>query len=67
MKLYDAILLAAPINMINILLAVIPAYLLWNWIVPDVFSLPHIGFLQTLGLILLVKCITGSGLIQVNS
>lgn len=31
----------------------IPLYLLWNWLVPDIFNLPTITFLQSIGLNLL--------------
>lgn len=34
---------------------------LWNWLVPGLFNGPEITFLQTLGLLLLVKIITGIG------
>lgn len=32
---------------------VLPAWLLWNWLMPQVFGLPEIGFMQCLGLLLL--------------
>lgn len=31
----------------------IPVYFLWNWVVPDIFGLPEIGFWQAVGLSLL--------------
>lgn len=34
---------------------------LWNWLLPDLFSLPMITFWQTAGLLLLVKLIFGFG------
>ncbi len=33
--------------------------LLWNWLVPDLFSGPEISFLQSLGLLALIKLLTG--------
>ena len=37
------------------LLVTIPVQLLWNWLVPEIFGLPKLGFFQTMGLILLVN------------
>lgn len=31
----------------------IPVYLLWNWIMPLIFGLPEISFIQALGVVLL--------------
>ena len=42
-----------------VLLAGLITMLLWNWLVPTLFSGPHIGFLQALGLLLLSKIIFG--------
>lgn len=39
----------ALIAVIVILLAV-PVYLLWNWLMPDLFNLPRITLMQALGL-----------------
>lgn len=35
--------------------------LLWNWLMPDLFSLTEISYLQALGLLLLSKILFGSG------
>lgn len=35
------------------LLMCIPVWLLWNWLMPTIFSLPEISLLQTLGIMLL--------------
>tara|TARA_R110000782_G_scaffold57334_3_gene119997 strand:- start:8275 stop:8478 length:204 start_codon:yes stop_codon:yes gene_type:complete len=43
-------------------IATLPAWLLWNWIAVDVFELPDISLLQTLGLILLLGFLLGSKL-----
>ena len=32
---------------------VIPTWILWNWLVPELFGLPRISFFQALGLLLL--------------
>lgn len=39
------------------LLVTLPVQLLWNWLCPTLFSLPKIGFFQTMGLLLLVNFI----------
>ena len=33
--------------------------LLWNWLIPDLFNGPQIGFLQGLGLLMLAHLIFG--------
>lgn len=35
------------------LIQIIPIYLLWNWLMPIIFGLPEITFLQSCGLYLL--------------
>lgn len=34
----------------------IPAWLLWNWLMPTIFQLPKLSLIQALGLILMVGC-----------
>lgn len=46
MKLYEVIILTIPVKTLNLVIAVIPAYFIWNWIIPDIFSLPEIGFFK---------------------
>ena len=67
MKLQDALIMCAPFWCLNLVIAVIPAYFLWNWIVPDIFSLPEIGFFQMLGLIVLINCLLGRGFISLDT
>jgi len=38
----------------------IPTWLLWNWLVPDIFGLPKVTLLQSFGLLLLSGFIFGS-------
>jgi hypothetical protein len=38
----------------------IPAYLLWNGIIPEVFSGPHLTYLQVFGILILVNLITSA-------
>jgi len=35
--------------------------ILWNWLVPELFSGPTVTFIQSLGLLLLFKVLTGFG------
>jgi len=67
MKLYEAIILTVPVKILNVIISVIPAYFLWNWIIPDIFPLPEIGLLQITGLIILIQCIISRGIISVNT
>ena len=53
------ILLSLVVCAVNILLIWVPVYLLWNWLVPTIFGLPEISFIQALGLIGLVKLLFG--------
>lgn len=67
MTLYEVIIVTIPFKIFNLLVAAIPAYFLWNWVIPDIFSLPEIGFFQTLGLIVLTQCVTSQGFISLNT
>jgi len=67
MKFYEVILLTLPVKFFNLVISVIPAYFIWNWIIPDIFSLPEIGLFQMAGLVILIQCITSSGFISVNT
>ena len=42
------------------IVSVVPAWLLWNWLVPPIFGLPEISFLQCFGLLLLFGIFLGS-------
>ncbi len=47
------ILLVIGISLLFVALLTIPTFVLWNWLMPDIFGLPKIGILQALGLNLL--------------
>lgn len=32
-------------------------YFIWNWLIPDIFSLRSIGLLESLGLVLMSRCL----------
>lgn len=53
------ILLSLVVLSVNVLMIWVPVYLLWNWLVPSVFGLPEISFIQALGLIGLIKLLFG--------
>lgn len=67
MKIYEVVLLTLPVKFLILVISVIPAYFIWNWIIPDIFSLPEIGLFQMAGLVILIQCITSSGFISVNT
>ena len=66
MKLYEVILLTLPVKILNLVISAIPAYFLWNWIIPDIFSLPEIEFVQMVGLIILIQCFISRGFISIR-
>ena len=41
------------------LLAAVPTWLLWNWLMPGLFGLPHVTLLQAFGLLLLAGLLFG--------
>lgn len=43
----------------------IPVYFMWNWLIPNIFSLPYIDYLEAWGLMafaLLIQSILGTSL-----
>ena len=66
MKLYEVILLTLPVKILNLVISVIPAYFLWNWIIPDIFSLPEIELVQIAGLIILIQCLISRGFVSIS-
>jgi len=43
-----------------IIIVTLPVQLLWNWLVPVIFGLPKLGFLQTAGLLVLTNLLSPS-------
>lgn len=39
------------------IVSAVPVWLLWNAVIPDIFSLPEIGLMQALALSLLSSCL----------
>ena len=48
-----AILLGILMIGVGCLLYALPVYLLWNWVIPSVFSLPEITMLQSLLIVIM--------------
>jgi hypothetical protein len=53
MKIIAAIALILVLIVLFALIAALPLMLLWNWLMPVLFGVPTIGFLQALGLLVL--------------
>jgi hypothetical protein len=43
-----------------VIIVTLPVQLLWNWLVPVIFGLPKLGFLQTAGLLVLANLLSPS-------
>jgi len=50
-----------------ILLATLPLYLLWNWLIPDLFNGPTMTFWQAVGMNLLISIIFGNARFPLTS
>jgi len=48
-------------------IATIPTWLLWNWLMPDIFGLPSIGLFQAFGLLLLSGFLLGSRKVKIEA
>ncbi len=46
--------------LVTVLFAAVPAWLLWNWLVPPLFGLPDTSLAQMVGLIVLSGLLIGS-------
>ncbi len=62
MQFLLTLLLVPLLQVLVAAIVTLPTWLLWNWIAVDVFELPDISLLQTLGLILLLGFLFGSKL-----
>ena len=43
-------------------LFVVPSWFLWNWLMPEIFGLPEIGFIECFGMLLLARMLFGKTL-----
>lgn len=50
-----AIIVTMVMVIVTSLIAALPVYFLWNWLIPDIFGLTTINFIQAAGLCFLVK------------
>ena len=55
-----AIALAMVIAVIVSIVLAIPGMHLWNWLMPKVFGLPRLNYIQTVGLITMVQTFTAN-------
>jgi hypothetical protein len=46
-------------SIILLIIFSVSLYFLWNWLMPNMFYLNEITFLQSVGLILLSRCLLG--------
>jgi len=67
MKAVMAIFLASGVAFLLILILGLPTMWLWNWLMPVIFKLPEINFLQAVGLMMLAWFILPSGSKSSNS
>lgn len=54
------IVIGAGMVVLVALLYMIPTWLLWNWLMPELFGLPKITIFQSLGLMMLSGCLFNS-------
>lgn len=52
---------------ISALLMAFPVYLLWNWLMPEIFGLATLTFLEALGVSMLAECLFGRSSSNSNS
>jgi len=52
-KIIESFLIVLAVILIVSIIAVIPTWLLWNWLMPVIFGLPEITILQAFGLLIL--------------
>lgn len=48
-----------PLAVLAVLVIGVVVMLLWNWLVPALFGLPTVGFLQAIGLLVLARLLLG--------
>lgn len=56
----EALLNILGFTAVFVILLGFPLQLLWNWLMPDIFNLPRIGFWQAVGLNVLSSILFGS-------
>lgn len=61
MEILVKVIAAITFAVFLVVLFSIPAWLLWNWLMPVLFGLPSITLLQAVGLSLLARVLLGTG------
>ena len=57
---WTAIIAAVILVWLIVLLATLPFYFLWNWLIPDLFNGPTMTFWQAVGMNILITLIFGN-------
>ena len=60
-KIIGAIVIIAVTVVVSALLTALPVYYLWNWLMPEVFGLATLTFIEALGLSMLAACLFKDG------
>ena len=60
-KLFESIGIIVVSVAIAVLLLTVPVYLLWNWLMPEIFGLTTLTFWQALGVVTLANCLFTRG------
>ena len=60
--LVNGIVLSAVWLLLAAVLFVVPSWFLWNWLMPEIFGLPEIGFIECFGMFLLARMLFGKTL-----
>ena len=60
--LVNGIVVSAVWLLLAAVLFVVPSWFLWNWLMPQIFGLPEIGFVECFGMLLLARMLFGKTL-----
>ena len=60
--LMNGIVVSAVWLILAAVLFVVPSWFLWNWLMPEIFGLPEIGFIECFGMLLLARMLFGKTL-----
>ncbi len=59
MKAYHAIIVFLLLTLAYVFVLSLPIYFLWNWLMPSLFHLPKIEYLQCIGLLFIIMLARG--------
>ena len=46
------------------IMVTLPSYIIWNWLIPDLFGLREVSLLEMFGLLILTNAMVGSNTIR---